>query len=890
MNLRGDITPAFSNTGTGPGEKSALQRALEGILFNSASGIVESTADDAGMVASLASVLADPIRSGEAAGRSVRQALPAITQGVSNFVSQPPSEMLSSAGALGNAALKAIQQGVEERGIGGVASATDFVPAGMLAGALPLLADLGKVAKMGKNVSRALPDVLAEVSIAGKKFKTGSPVEFDFIRNPEKAPDMGSTFGQDIEPAGRFISRKEAGFVPTGWEEGKASFNNPLVIEHIDTREWKRKLSERYGGKTGAELSDAIRADGFDGIITVDSKAGETSEIVDLGAIGAASNKAATPRQNIDAFREQVLAKYDGLKDFDVFESGDDIKLNMLAVDKSAQKQGIGSAAMTDLVNYADDVGKRIRLTTGTKDPNFGTTSMARLKKFYKRFGFVENKGRNKDFSISDNMFRYPQGMGDMARVDVQAADNLTPNQRRLRELAEGVENPGALERARLEGQLGKASGEPEQLEQIREAYRALREQRAAGSITPDEFKQKQTELRDTFAAINERVKANQANNFQSNVANNRLTAFDNLDPIEKARLDRAVQQGFDLDAYHGTKGDIQSFDPGLLGATTGAPSARVGFFFAADPATAATYARTASADKLRPEIADRSARVRAEVDRLSKEKIDNIKALSEAEAGPLRIERDKMKDIQFGVLPNDTGMTIDEVIKRKQQLNVEIGKIETKNHGKVRRDDLIKAREEMAQLADSGQNILPVKLRLQNPLVHDFGGGSYREVSYRELLDQAQREGKDGAIFRNTRDGGPVTDIYVVFEPSQIRSRFAAFDPKDAPTVGEARQVADRTDLESLRTPIESEIRQLQDEIGQAALGKIAVPPKIVDTSVQEARLAELMEQSFLIAEKKRGVGTGNTGDITATMPPVLFPLGAGTAAVAYSANQESD
>ena len=143
MNLRGDITPAFSNTGTGPGEKSALQRALEGILFKSHTGIVESTADDAGMVASLASVLADPIRSGEAAGRSVRQALPAISQGVSNFVSQPPSEMLSSAGALGNAALKAIQQGVEERGIGGVASATDFVPAGMLAGALPLLSDLG---------------------------------------------------------------------------------------------------------------------------------------------------------------------------------------------------------------------------------------------------------------------------------------------------------------------------------------------------------------------------------------------------------------------------------------------------------------------------------------------------------------------------------------------------------------------------------------------------------------------------------------------------------------------------------------------------------------------------------------------------------------------------
>jgi GNAT superfamily N-acetyltransferase len=761
MNLRGDITPAFSNTGTGPGEKSALQRALEGILFNSASGIVESTADDAGMVASLASVLADPIRSGEAAGRSVRQALPAISQGVSNFVSQPPSEMLSSAGALGNAALKAIQQGVEERGIGGVASATDFVPAGMLAGALPLLADLGKVAKMGKNVSRALPDVLAEVSIAGKKFKTGSPVEFDFIRNPEKAPDMGSTFGQDIEPAGRFISRKEAGFVPTGWEEGKASFNNPLVIEHIDTREWKRKLSERYGGKTGAELSDAIRADGFDGIITVDSKAGETSEIVDLGAIGAASNKAATPRQNIDAFREQVLAKYDGLKDFDVFESGDDIKLNMLAVDKSAQKQGIGSAAMTDLVNYADDVGKRIRLTTGTKDPNFGTTSMARLKKFYKRFGFVENKGRNKDFSISDNMFRYPQGMGDMARVDVQAADNLTPTQRRLRELAEGVENPGALERARLEGQGAKP---------VDDATREFLEIGASDLSGITDPAQRQMMEREMARLRREAGP---------------LAALDNLDPIEKARLDRAVQQGFDLDAYHGTKGDIQSFDPGLLGATTGAPSARVGFFFAAEPETAATYARTADLRALNPKgqsIKEQLAALdindpdydakRAQLIEAKKtDRLQGIEKAGKSYDDNIRELEERKRAVAGNVVVDPKSNTL----ALPAEYQVEYDRLN---------NELARVRSEREKLEDMGQNILPVKLRLQNPLVHDFGGGSYREVSYRELLDQAQRDGKDGAIFRNTQDGGPVTDIYVVFEPSQIRSRFAAFDPKDAPRV----------------------------------------------------------------------------------------------------------
>jgi hypothetical protein len=197
MNLRGDITPAFSNTGTGPGEKSALQRALEGILFNSASGIVESTADDAGMVASLASVLADPIRSGEAAGRSVRQALPAISQGVSNFVSQPPSEMLSSAGALGNAALKAIQQGVEERGIGGVASATDFVPAGMLAGALPLLADLGKVAK-------EVPKNFYEQNTPISKNLTGRANE-----NRAKFREGGETIITDEQPINKTIRTPE---------------------------------------------------------------------------------------------------------------------------------------------------------------------------------------------------------------------------------------------------------------------------------------------------------------------------------------------------------------------------------------------------------------------------------------------------------------------------------------------------------------------------------------------------------------------------------------------------------------------------------------------------------------------------------------------------------
>jgi len=64
---------------------------------------------------------------------------------------------------------------------------------------------------------------------------------------------------------------------------------------------------------------------------------------------------------------------------------------------------------MQDMIDMADEQGARISLTP---DVSFGGTSVARLKKFYKQFGFVENKGKNKDFSIRNTMYRDPQSTG----------------------------------------------------------------------------------------------------------------------------------------------------------------------------------------------------------------------------------------------------------------------------------------------------------------------------------------------------------------------------------------------------------------------------------------------------------------------------------------------
>ena len=89
----------------------------------------------------------------------------------------------------------------------------------------------------------------------------------------------------------------------------------------------------------------------------------------------------------------------------DMFEKDNLITLSRIVVPKEQRNQGIGTDAIQQIVDYADQTGKRIALSPSS---DFGG-SKERLKEFYKRFGFVENKGRNKDFTISESMYREPK-------------------------------------------------------------------------------------------------------------------------------------------------------------------------------------------------------------------------------------------------------------------------------------------------------------------------------------------------------------------------------------------------------------------------------------------------------------------------------------------------
>ena len=107
-----------------------------------------------------------------------------------------------------------------------------------------------------------------------------------FIRNTEPAPYMGSQFGQNVAPAGKYMLEAWAGATATtpGWELGEIDFHNPLYIDfggdYDSPTNWKSILADKYSA-TGARLSKKLVADGYDGIITIGAD-GLTSEIVSL--------------------------------------------------------------------------------------------------------------------------------------------------------------------------------------------------------------------------------------------------------------------------------------------------------------------------------------------------------------------------------------------------------------------------------------------------------------------------------------------------------------------------------------------------------------------------------------------------------------------------------
>ena len=99
---------------------------------------------------------------------------------------------------------------------------------------------------------------------------------------------------------------------------------------------------------------------------------------------------------------EKILGKYN-LKDLILSKTGNYVTLNKIVAKELGK--GYGSKFMEELARVADKNGWILALTP---DTTFGGSSVSRLKNFYKRFGFVPNKGRNTDFNTRESMIRKP--------------------------------------------------------------------------------------------------------------------------------------------------------------------------------------------------------------------------------------------------------------------------------------------------------------------------------------------------------------------------------------------------------------------------------------------------------------------------------------------------
>jgi GNAT superfamily N-acetyltransferase len=131
------------------------------------------------------------------------------------------------------------------------------------------------------------------------------------------------------------------------------------------------------------------------------------------------------------AVLSNVIKSWDnaGIKSF-VSENNGIINVSQIVVPENNRGNGVGSKAIQELIDYADLTNQRITLTPST---DYGATSKKRLTGFYKRFGFVENKGKNRDFSTMEGMYRDPndanilnQKVEQKARGQISFSNDIT--------------------------------------------------------------------------------------------------------------------------------------------------------------------------------------------------------------------------------------------------------------------------------------------------------------------------------------------------------------------------------------------------------------------------------------------------------------------------------
>lgn len=91
----------------------------------------------------------------------------------------------------------------------------------------------------------------------------------------------------------------------------------------------------------------------------------------------------------------QIRNQYPSI-DIEAYETNNRIEVMQIYVPPNERNSGIGSDVFRQIQQYAQAIGKPIVLR-----PEPEKRQKGKLDRFYKRLGFVHNKGRNIDYGLS---------------------------------------------------------------------------------------------------------------------------------------------------------------------------------------------------------------------------------------------------------------------------------------------------------------------------------------------------------------------------------------------------------------------------------------------------------------------------------------------------------
>lgn len=290
-------------------------------------------------------------------------------------------------------------------------------------------------------------------------------------------------------------------------------------------------------------------------------------------------------------------------------------------------------------------------------------------------------------------------------------------------------------------------------------------------------------------------------------------------------------EDGKPLVVYHGTNSDINEFSKDALGATTGAASAKKGFFFVAEKNVAQTYFENGFWGSV--ELGRSSGNLMAQANRVRYEAEYEVDFISKTIAREIisrlaPVIRGKKTSANvagaiFGRYPSEVenfgGQAavqneIDRIISLNETPTQDALKGEYFNRLFNKKTPSLS--EEIKKINDRG--IKECYLSIKNPYIHDFKGEKYREESYSDIITKAKttvkgRKRYDGVIFKNTFDawggdraGAKPYDVFVVFEPTQIKSIYnrGTFDPGN-PDIRYALSAEDKTQQQALLDDLNS-------------------------------------------------------------------------------------